>query len=184
MTAPKRHWRSYGTDPLPTAAEALDEKLWAFPSWFLRITRDRCGKDRMLNEAHASARQRDTPIRVLLHRMRHDCCGGRPGRWSCSPASMAPAAGQRTRSYCGRAEGRVSFLLRIVRCTSVEPGAVAVSGSLRDWASHHGAFSEPLHEAGQRIVAEGVLSVACPNRRGIQPVADLADCQRNGPVAA
>jgi hypothetical protein len=77
---PARHWRSYGTDPLPAAAEALDLPLAAFPSWFLRISCDRCGKDRMLNEAHASEHQRNTPIRVLLHRMRHEGCGGRPGR--------------------------------------------------------------------------------------------------------
>ena len=54
MTArqlPKRHWRSYGDDPLPTGREALDEPFAAFPSWYLRITCDRCGKDRMLNEA-------------------------------------------------------------------------------------------------------------------------------------
>ena len=43
---PRRHWRSYGTDPLPTPAEALEEPFAAFPSWFLRITCDRCGKDR------------------------------------------------------------------------------------------------------------------------------------------
>ena len=42
---PQRHWRSYGTEPLPTPAEALDQPLRAFPSWFLRITCDaRCGK--------------------------------------------------------------------------------------------------------------------------------------------
>ena len=34
------------------AAEALDEPFRAFPSWFMRITCDRCGKDRMVNEAH------------------------------------------------------------------------------------------------------------------------------------
>jgi len=42
---PKRHWRSYGDDPLPTGREALDEPFAAFPSWYLRITCDRCGKD-------------------------------------------------------------------------------------------------------------------------------------------
>ena len=77
---PARHFRSYGTDLLPTAAEALDMPLAAFPSWFLKITCDRCGKDRMLAETHASEHQRNTPIRVLLHRMRHEGCGGRPGR--------------------------------------------------------------------------------------------------------
>jgi hypothetical protein len=32
MTPPKRHWRSGGTEPLPTAAEALGEPFAAFPS--------------------------------------------------------------------------------------------------------------------------------------------------------
>jgi hypothetical protein len=36
-TVPKRHWRSYGNDPLPTGIEALDEPFAAFHSWFLRI---------------------------------------------------------------------------------------------------------------------------------------------------
>jgi hypothetical protein len=45
-------WRSYGTEPLPTGREALDEPFRAFPSWFMRITCDRCGKDRMVSEAH------------------------------------------------------------------------------------------------------------------------------------
>jgi hypothetical protein len=75
---PKRHWRSYGDDKLPTGAEALDEPFAAFPSWFMRITCDRCGKDRMLNEAHTA--HRDLPIRTILDRMRHDACGGRAGR--------------------------------------------------------------------------------------------------------
>jgi hypothetical protein len=77
---PERHWRSYGTEPLPLAAEALDLPLRAFPSWFLKITCDRCGKDRFVNEVHAPERQRDMPIRVLLARARHDGCGGRAGR--------------------------------------------------------------------------------------------------------
>jgi hypothetical protein len=81
MTArpvPKRHWRRYGDDTLPTGAEALDEPFAAFPSWFMRITCDRCGKDRMVNEAHTA--QCDLPIRTILDRMRHDGCGGRSGR--------------------------------------------------------------------------------------------------------
>ena len=79
-TPPERHWRSYGTDPLPTATEALGLPFRAFPSWFLRIECDRCGKDRMLNEAHMSAPQRGMVLRVLIGRMRHDGCGGRAGR--------------------------------------------------------------------------------------------------------
>ena len=46
---PQRHWRSYGTDPLPTAAEAPTAPFGAFP-WFLRFACDRCGKARMVNE--------------------------------------------------------------------------------------------------------------------------------------
>jgi hypothetical protein len=53
---PTRHWRSYGTDPLPNGREALDEPFRAFPSWFMRITCARCDKDRMLNEAHTAQR--------------------------------------------------------------------------------------------------------------------------------
>jgi len=47
MTArpvPLRHC-SYGDAPLPTGREALHELSSAFPSWYLRITCDRCGKD-------------------------------------------------------------------------------------------------------------------------------------------
>jgi hypothetical protein len=77
---PQRHWRSYGNDPLPTGAEALDEPFRAFPSWFLRIECDRCGKVSMLNEAHTTGRRREMPLRDLLARMRHDSCGGLPGR--------------------------------------------------------------------------------------------------------
>jgi hypothetical protein len=50
------------------------------PSWFLRITCDRCGKDSMLNEAHMSEQRRDMELRVLIARMRHDGCGGAAGR--------------------------------------------------------------------------------------------------------
>jgi hypothetical protein len=37
-----------------TSAVACDDKepFRAFPSWFMRITCDRCGKDRMLSETH------------------------------------------------------------------------------------------------------------------------------------
>jgi hypothetical protein len=67
---PPRHWRSNGTEPLPTAGQALQQPMRTFPSWFLKITCDRCSKDRMINEVHAPERQRDLPIRVLLARMR------------------------------------------------------------------------------------------------------------------
>ena len=74
MTArpiPPRHWRSYGTEPLPTGQETLNQPFRAFPSWFMRVTCDRCGKDRMLNVAHMTERQRGIVLRVLLSRMRH-----------------------------------------------------------------------------------------------------------------
>ena len=42
----------------PSPAEALGEPFAAFPSWFLRITCDRRGKDRMGNEAYAPWRDK------------------------------------------------------------------------------------------------------------------------------
>jgi hypothetical protein len=49
-----------------------------FPSWFLRIECDRCGKVQLVNEAHA--RWRDRTLRQILTRMRHDGCGGLAGK--------------------------------------------------------------------------------------------------------
>ena len=51
----------------------------AFPSWFMRITCDRCGKGRMISETHATAAQRDMPIRDIIARTHADC-GGRAGK--------------------------------------------------------------------------------------------------------
>ena len=73
-----RHWCSDGTEPLPSGAEAMGEPFAAFPSWFLRIECDRCGKVQMVNEAHA--RWRDRTLRAILARMRHDGCGGLAGK--------------------------------------------------------------------------------------------------------
>ena len=58
--------------------EAPDEPFRAFPSWFMRVTCDRCGKERMFSEVHSA--QRAMPIRAILDRMRHDGCGGRAGK--------------------------------------------------------------------------------------------------------
>jgi hypothetical protein len=77
---PKRHWRSYGTESLPTPAEALNEMFSAFPSWFLRIECDRCGKVIMINEAHAATRLRGRPLSEILARMHHKGCGGHAGK--------------------------------------------------------------------------------------------------------
>jgi hypothetical protein len=81
MTArpvPARYSRSYGDDPLPSGREALDEPFRAFPSWFMRITCDRCGKVQMFNETHM--KHGDMRIRDILKRMRHDGCGGLAGK--------------------------------------------------------------------------------------------------------
>jgi hypothetical protein len=72
---PSRHWRTYGNNYL-TGTEALDEPFAAFPSWFMRVTCERCGQERMFNEAHA-AQHRVMPLRDIIARMRHDGCGGR-----------------------------------------------------------------------------------------------------------
>jgi hypothetical protein len=42
------------------------------------MTCERCGKERVVNEAHTS--WRDLPLRTILARMRHDGCGGLPAR--------------------------------------------------------------------------------------------------------
>ena len=75
---PRRHWRSYGLDKLPTGAEALDEPFAAFPSWYLRIVCARCGQERMINEVHMS--RRDLTLIEILDRARHDGCGGGAGK--------------------------------------------------------------------------------------------------------
>ena len=54
--------QTYGTDPLPSPAEALAEPFSAFPSWFLRIECDRCGTVVMLSN--------------LLSEMRLEVLGG------------------------------------------------------------------------------------------------------------
>ena len=71
MTVTRRQWRSYTDEPLPSGAEALGEPLSAFPSWFLRIECDRCGKVQMVNESHA-VRWRDRKLHDILAGMRHD----------------------------------------------------------------------------------------------------------------
>jgi hypothetical protein len=70
----------------------LEEPFSAFPSWFLRITCDRCGKVQFIAEVHAG-RCRDRPLRQILAKMRHDGCGGLPRRaemWSGSEAASRP----------------------------------------------------------------------------------------------
>ena len=45
---------------------------------YLRIICDRCGKERMISETHMA--HGEMLIRDIIERMRHDGCGGRPGR--------------------------------------------------------------------------------------------------------
>jgi hypothetical protein len=77
--APQRQWHIDSDELLPTGRQALDEPFSAFLSWLMKVTRDRCGKERIFAEAHA-ALQRDMLIRDILAKMRHDGCRGRPGR--------------------------------------------------------------------------------------------------------
>ena len=69
-------WRTYD-DPLPAARDALQMRLRAFPSWFLRIECDRCGMVRMLHQTHVTAVQRNMRLRDLLARAPHAGYGGR-----------------------------------------------------------------------------------------------------------
>jgi hypothetical protein len=77
---PNRYWLPHGNDPLPTPAEALNEMFSAFPSWFLRIECDSCGKVVMINEAQAATPLRGRPLSEILTLFRHDGCGGQPAR--------------------------------------------------------------------------------------------------------
>jgi hypothetical protein len=75
---------------LPSGAEAMDEPFCAFPSWFLRIECDRCGKTQFLNESHFT--RGELPLQLILKHMRHEDCGGRPAtpRWSAGSDRRAP----------------------------------------------------------------------------------------------
>ena len=79
---PRRHWRSYGNDPLPTPAEAMAEPFSAFPSWFLRVECYRCGKDRVLSETHkghtATCRSATSSPGCVT-----TAAAAGQGRWSC-----------------------------------------------------------------------------------------------------
>jgi hypothetical protein len=87
MTASRQHW--HGTEPLPTRQEALQQPFRAFPSWFLRIECDRCGKVTMVNEANTTDRRGAMILRVLISRMRHEGCGGGAGKVELLTASTA-----------------------------------------------------------------------------------------------
>jgi hypothetical protein len=67
----------------------------------MRITCDRCGKDRVISETHTNEAQRDMPIREIIKRMRHDSCGGRAGRVELLTGIEGARCG---RSCCSTAE--------------------------------------------------------------------------------
>jgi hypothetical protein len=48
----------------------MGEPFAAFPSWFMRIECDRCGRERVVSKAHTPQGVRS--IRDILARMRHD----------------------------------------------------------------------------------------------------------------
>jgi hypothetical protein len=102
---PARHWRSHGNDPLPTGAEALLEPFAAFPSWFLLITCDRCGKVEVFNEALAYAPCRSAIFSIACTTT---AAVAVPGAWSCCPAKRASAAGRFGASCCGGIERSAS----------------------------------------------------------------------------
>jgi hypothetical protein len=69
------------TTRLRSGQQPLDQSLRAFPSWFLRIVCDHCGKERMISETRVA--HGEMPIRNILARMRHDGYGVVPARRSC-----------------------------------------------------------------------------------------------------
>ena len=90
----------------------------AFSSWLLRVTCDRCGKDRMFAETHFA--QRDMLLRKIIKRMRHDADRHR-GRHQ--------PAGQEDRA-AGRVGPRTSR--RVARCltAAVTPATFSASAGV------------------------------------------------------
>jgi hypothetical protein len=77
---PGRVWQPYGTDPLPTRAEALALPLTAFPDWFLHIVCERCGETRIVLNEGRTPWPSSMPLVYILRRMQHAGCGGEPSR--------------------------------------------------------------------------------------------------------
>jgi hypothetical protein len=74
----------------------------------MRITCDRCGKDRMLNEAHTP--QRDMKLSYIITKARHAGGGGGAGRAELlTGVSRAPAAGRCARPSCARVDAAIMF---------------------------------------------------------------------------
>jgi hypothetical protein len=98
---------------VPTPAEALGEPLRAFPSWFLRVECERCGKVAIVNESHA--RWPDRTIADILYRMRHDGCGGLPGKAELLTGIEGRRADRCGGSYCVR-DDRLSTIIDRKAC--------------------------------------------------------------------
>ena len=49
----------------------------AFPSWFIRMECDRCGREHYTT-VHMAAIWQGAPVAEVIARMHHEDCGGRP----------------------------------------------------------------------------------------------------------
>jgi hypothetical protein len=74
-----------------------------FPCWFLRIECDRRGKMRMIAETHMPAPDA-MMLRDILHRMRHDGCGGLAAK----AELLTGIEGASSRSVRHRADGLIT----------------------------------------------------------------------------
>jgi hypothetical protein len=154
---PKRHWRTYGTDPLPTPAEALAEPFAVFPRWFLRINCDRCGQQRMFSETHSA--QRDMLIRDILYRMRHDGCGGRA-------AALKPRAGSMRRTSCStrspHADRDAAGVAGQAVISSARPrkGGLRPTGAQKEGRNQHGAALKVILSAAGTTNRRVILRAA------------------------
>jgi hypothetical protein len=91
-------WRCYGDDPLPSPAEALQAPLRAFPSWYLRIQCDRCGRERYLSERHVTLAGRGD---VLVGELVEKSCATRAAAGGRSWPNWLPASRDRAAGRCG-----------------------------------------------------------------------------------
>jgi hypothetical protein len=113
--------------PLPSGVGALDEPLRAFPSWFLRIVCDRCGKERMISETHMA--QGEMLIRDIIERMRHDGWGGRAGKVELLTGIEGSAAA-RCGGSCWWAPAATDLGQRALVCGAVRQQGVLFQGSV------------------------------------------------------
>ena len=81
------------------AGRGMLEQFSAFPSWFMRIECDRCGKVQMVNESHAP-KWRDRMLRDIHSKMRHDGCGGLAAKAELLTGVEVCPAGWCGVSYC------------------------------------------------------------------------------------